>query len=179
MADLVTHLAAGVLVKALAGAARPGWRSGLPAFLVGCVMPDAISRAPTIGMTALLHAGLPIPEPLIYGFYVLHMPLGLVPATWLAASLFEEGERPTVWANLLGGAALHMALDVLQRHWSAGYMLLYPFSTWHWEAGLIGPEDSVLAAGPLSALAGIAWWWTGRRRRGDAGDGSSAGPTGR
>ncbi len=160
MADLVTHLAAGVLVKAIAGLRRPGGRRDLPAFLLGCVLPDAISRVPTIGMTALLHGGLPIPEPLIYGFYVLHMPLGLLPATWLVASRFEAAQRPTIWANLLGGAALHLALDLLQRHWSAGYMLLYPLSTWHWEAGLIGPEDSVLIAGPLSVVAGLAWRWT-------------------
>ena len=152
MADLVTHVAAGALLKALTRGPH------LPTFLVGCVLPDAVSRVPTMGLTMLMHEGAPIPEVLIAGFYVLHMPLGIVPFCWLVASLFPEDVRPYIWGNLVGGSALHLALDVLQSHFGAGYLLLYPFSTWHWEAGLIGPEDSVFAAPVLALLAAALLW---------------------
>ncbi len=179
MADLVTHLAVGVLVKVAVGAAS-GRRRGLPAFLVGSVLPDAASRVPTIGMTWLLHRGLPIPEPLIYGFYVLHMPLGLLALCFLLAALFAERERSAAFADLLGGAALHFAVDLLQRHYGPGYMLLYPLSRFSWEARLIGSEDTVFVAPLLAAAAALAWAlsWRCPRPAPPAGapPGSSPGP---
>ena len=152
MADLVTHLACGLLVKALTR------RPGTAAFLVGCALPDLAARVPSMALSALRHRGLPVPEAAIYAFYVLHMPLALIALTWLVASAFRAADRRLVWGNLLGGAALHLGLDLLQRHYGAGYMLLYPFSRWDWEAGWLGSESTVLAA-PALAVAGAALWW--------------------
>lgn len=152
MADLVTHLAAGLLFKGLTRG------PGTAAFLVGCALPDLAARVPSMALSALRHRGLPVPEPVIYAFYVLHMPLALVALTWLVAAPFRAADRRLVWLNLLGGAALHLGLDVLQRHYGAGYMLLYPFSRWDWEAGWLGSESTALVAGPLFLLGAGAWW---------------------
>jgi hypothetical protein len=60
---------------------------------------------------------------------------------------------------------LHLAVDVLQRHLGVGYLLFYPFSTWDWEAGIIGSEDTVRALPivlPVTLL--VAWWRWGRGR---------------
>jgi len=51
--------------------------------------------------------------------------------------------------------ALHLALDVLQSHHGAGYMLMFPLATGSFEFGWIGSEATVPFALPLSGLAAL------------------------
>ncbi len=156
MADLLTHLSLGAIWKSAT-------RGGYPeVFVVGCALPDLAGRVPGMGFSWLLEQGLPVPEELLYGFTIFHMPAGFVPLSFLLAMLFAESERPAVWGALVGGCLFHLAIDMLQIHYGAGYMLLYPFSTWDWEAGLMGSESTVWMA-PL--LAGLALWSWRRRIR--------------
>jgi hypothetical protein len=162
MADLVTHVGLALLVKAVTG------RRHSASFVLGNVLPDLAGRAVGMGLTLLAHRGLPVPEGLIFGFGVLHLPLGMIAFCGLLALPFRPDSRWRVFANLAGGCFLHLAVDLLQRHTGTGYPLIFPFSSWHWEAGLIGSEATVPWALPLLALGLGAWWW--RRSRDSAVD---------
>lgn len=157
MADLITHGCTALLWKA--------WRGGghVPAFTAGALLPDLLSRVPTIGLTRLHDQhGWPIPEPLIYGWLPLHLPTGMLLSAALLAFLFPAAERPAVFRALLGGMVLHLGVDLLQDHYGVGYALLYPFSLWSWELGLMGSEDTVLLAPFLVGLTAFVWWRKGR-----------------
>ncbi len=152
MADLVTHIGLAFLVKGLTR--KPHTAS----FVLGNVLPDLGGRAIGMGLTLLVHQGAPVPEDLIFGFGVLHLPLGILALCGLLALPFRRDLRRSVFLNLLGGCFLHLALDLLQRHTGTGYPLLFPFTTWHWELGLIGSEATVPVSVPL-LLAGAGLWW--------------------
>ena len=85
--------------------------------------------------------------------------IGIVLGSAMLAYLFAEAERPAAFRALVGGGLLHMALDVLQRHLGVGYLLFYPFSTWDWEAAVIGSEDTVRALPVVLPLTTAASWW--------------------
>jgi len=89
----------------------------------------------------------------------------MLPMCFLLAQLF--GDRRGAFANLLAGCLLHLGLDLLQFHTGSGYPLLFPFSDWHWELGLIGTEATVPWSLPLALVGGMAWW--ARRRFGASG----------
>ena len=153
-------------------------RGEVALFVAGVCLPDLLSRVPSMAITWLRWTMPAIPEWAIYPWGPLHMPVGIVLTSVLAGFLFPERGRGRVVRALVGGGMLHMALDVLQRHLGVGYLLLYPFSTWDWEAGVIGSEDTVRAVPvvlPVTVL--VAWlrWGRGRppaagrsARRGDA-----------
>ena len=165
MADLMTHLATGLLLKA----ATRGRHTGL--LLAGVVLPDLASRVPGLALSQLKLMGAPIPTGFIYGFSTLHMPLSMLPLCWLVALPFAAPERPRVWGQLALGCALHLGVDLLQRHWGPGYFLLFPFSHGHWELGLIGSEGTVWVAPILFPLSAAIWWLrVGRVGRGVAPD---------
>lgn len=152
MADLVTHIATGLLFK---GATRG---RHMPLFVLGTVLPDVCGRV--VGMAlSKLDPLFAVPDGLVYGPGVVHMPLGMLAFTLGVAQLFRPDQRRLVFANLLGGSALHLAVDVLQRHTGTGYPLLFPFSQWHWEAGLLGSEATVPYALPALAIGALIWWW--------------------
>jgi hypothetical protein len=149
VADLITHAAVAVIVKA-----GTGWR--MPAvFVAGTVLPDVASRVPAISL-GYIHVHLaPIPEWLLFAWEPMHQPLGMTLLAYLVSLFFRVSVRPLVFLNLLGGMALHLALDVLQSHHGAGYMLGFPFGTQAFELGWIGSEATVPLAVPLCA---VAWW---------------------
>jgi hypothetical protein len=158
MADLLTHMATGLLFKA-------GTRGPYTAALVaGTVLPDLGARVPAIGFSALAKSGLPIAPEIPYAFEVLHMPLGMALLSLLIACFFREDQRVGVFFNLLGGCLLHLALDVTQDHLGVGYLLGFPFSTADFELGWVGTEATVLWA-PLFGLVALVLW---RRRLGSA-----------
>ncbi len=163
MADLVTHMATGLLVKA---ATRRGHTATL---VLGTVLPDLIARAPALVLARVREAGAPIPEPLVHAPAVAHMPLGMLALATLLALLFHEPDRREAWRNLAGGLFLHLAVDLLQDHMGVGYMLLYPFTTWDFEFRLVSTEATVLWAPWLGPLSVGLWWW---RTRGGRGTGS-------
>lgn len=152
MADLVTHIATALLWKSAT-------RKPAAIMVLGVVLPDLAGRVPTMLLAPLALHGVPVPEAVVYGFNAVHTPFGILASTLLLSLLFREDQRKEVWANLAGGGALHMALDLLQSHVGVGYPLLLPFSSWHWEAGLIGTEATVKLAPVIGPLSLALWLW--------------------
>ncbi len=149
MADLVTHAASAVLVKA-----GTGWR--LPAvFVLGTLAPDLFCRVPSIVLGVIHNYVMELPPVATHIWQPLHQPVGMTLLAYLLCLLFQERVRMAVFFNLLGGMALHLVLDMLQDHHGAGYQLLFPFSTHAVEWGLIGSESTVYWAIPLAVLAGL------------------------
>jgi len=158
VADLLTHGAAAVLVKA-----STRWRM-VPVFVAGTLAPDMLSRAPAIGL-GLVHRHITeLPPALTYGWDPMHQPVGMVVLAYFLAMLFSEESRRSVFWNLLGGMALHLGLDMLQDHQGVGYLLAYPFSNFIFEFGWVGSEDSVYLAPFMTALAGWIVWKRGAKQ---------------
>ena len=156
MADLITHACTALLWRAW----RP--RAHTPSFVAGSLLPDLLSRVPAIGLTRLHdQLGWGIPDGLIYGFSPLHLPIGMLLSSYVLALLFPAEQRRGVFRAILGGMALHLAVDLLQNHLGAGYALFYPFSLYSWELGWMGSEDTVYLAPPLVLVTALVW----RRRR--------------
>lgn len=156
MADLITHLCTGALPAALLAP-----RAVVP-LCVGVTMPDLTGRAPQMLISIL---DLPLPNPVIWAFDVLHQPL---PQT-LLAGLFALAFHPTQQARVFGwtcaGVVLHFLLDVLQDHHGHGYYLAFPLSEVRWELGWIGSEATVPWAPWVLALTVVAWVVRGIRLR--------------
>ena len=159
MADLLTHGAAAVLVKA-----GTGWR--YPAvFVLGTFAPDLASRVPAIGL-GLVHAHwYALPTWLTHGWQPLHQPLGMLVLAYLLSMFFRVQERVAVFTNLVGGMTLHMVLDVLQDHHGVGYLLGFPLWEGDWELAAIGSEATVWVALPLCVLAA----WVAKRKSSTSG----------
>jgi hypothetical protein len=154
VADLLTHGAVAVLAKA-----GTRWRM-VPVFVGGTLAPDLFSRVPALSLGWVHTAIVPLPPVLTYGWDVLHQPVGMVVLAYLLALFFDVAIRASAFLNLLGGMFLHLAIDLLQHHYGAGYLLLYPFSDWDVEIGWLGSEDTVWAA-PFLVAAAV---WAAKRR---------------
>ena len=153
MADLITHAAVGYLLCS----AHPSARRHAAPVVAGCVLPDLLSRLPSLTLR-LIHDHLrPLPEVLLYIWEPVHMPLGMVLLSYGLAQLFPPAERRAVGWALLAGMGLHLGLDLLQDHLGVGYMLLFPLSTEVYELGLIGSESTVPLAPVLGLLALLRW----------------------
>ena len=113
MADLITHMACGLVVK---GVTRGNYTGALVA---GTVLPDLGARVPAMGFSALAKAGVSIPPEVPYAFEVLHMPLGMILMCLLIALWFVPEQRPGIFLNLVAGCGLHLGLDLLQDHLGA------------------------------------------------------------
>jgi hypothetical protein len=123
--DLLTHLIAAQLCrKGTRGHLLTAW------FLVGTILPDVLTRPFGIAFPSLF-------------FMPLHTPVGLFFVYASISSLAPDSSRRSVFYNLLGGAALHLLLDVFQRHIAGSYYLRFPFSWWSFELGLFWPEASL------------------------------------
>ena len=158
MADLITHGAAAILVKA-----GSGWRH-VPVFVAGTLAPDVFSRVPAI-ITGLVHVHLvALPTQAMTIWQPLHQPVGMTLLAYLLCLFFEVSVRRAVFWNLLGGMAVHLALDLLQGHHGAGYLLALPFSGVSFELDLVGSESTVWFSLPLALLALIV----ARRRQSQA-----------
>ncbi len=157
MADLVSHWALAVLVKA-----GTGWRD-VPVFVAGSLLPDLLARLPPMALELVARPLGGLPAWASYMWAPLHLPAGMLAASYLLALLFPAERRRVVFANLLGGMGLHLLVDLCQDHLGVGYQLLFPLWTRPVEFGLWGSEDTVLVA-PLLAAAAAAVWWRQRRR---------------
>lgn len=156
MADLITHGALALLWKA--GSRGPH----VPSFVAGNLLPDLLSRLPSLALNRLQDRWRWIPDELIYLWGPLHMPAGMLLSGALLAFLFPAEARGGIARALLAGMAMHLGVDLLQYHFGVGYALLFPFSRKTWEIGVLGSEDTVFAAPVLAVLAAMAWRW--RRR---------------
>lgn len=170
MADLVTHTCVALLFKAASRGPR------VAVFVAGTCLPDLLARVPAMVLTEARWTMPAIPEWLVYLWVPLHMPMGILLASVFFAFLLPERGRAEGFRALLGGGALHLAVDVLQSHFGVGYLLLFPFSQWDFELGWIGSEDTVRIVPVLAPVtAVVAWWRWGREwraRRAERGAGS-------
>jgi hypothetical protein len=138
MPDLLTH------VIVAEGCRRIGWKDYLTLwFLVGTVLPDLLTRPFTILLPGLYWWVMP-----------LHTPLGLIFVCALLSRFFPHQQQSQIFYNLIGGAAVHLLLDVGQKHIGSGYQLLFPLSWSSYEIGLFWPETSLYLL-PLWLVFGI------------------------
>jgi hypothetical protein len=167
VADLLTH----ALVTVLAGRGR---MEAVPFawFLSGAVLPDFVSRAPSILMGRLVGPVLPLGDygQAAFAFSSLHSPFGfgLVAAALVLALpqvLIHPLSRLRAWRLLMLGALLHIALDTLQIQYSMSPPLLFPISLWGPDIGFLGTEDSMWAWPVLIPLAAALEWRRRRRAR--------------
>ncbi len=156
MADLVTHWALAVLVKA-----GIGYRD-VPLFVAGSLLPDLMARVPPLALELLARPLGGVPPWLSYVWVPMHLPAGMLVLAFSLSLLFPAEARRRVFANLLGGMALHLGVDLLQDHLGVGYQLLFPWWGQPFELGVYGSEASVWVA-PFLAAAALTVWW--RRRR--------------
>jgi len=169
MADLLTHALSAALLR---GRQRPDrillW------LVLGVILPDLASRAPVLAAELLQGYGLATWVPLfdlrfLISMNIAHTPVGIVLVAVLVAALLPcwlaQGRGRVEVAGLVAlGGALHLAVDVLQRHLSPGYYMLYPVSVQTWELGWFRSDGSVLALPALAALWLIlSWKWLRRR----------------
>ncbi|NCG22021.1 MAG: hypothetical protein GWP91_23650 [Rhodobacterales bacterium] len=151
MADLITHMASVLLPASLIGGRY------VPAVTFGVVLPDLAARMPGEVLEQLDIAGISVPDVLIMGWSILHMPIPYALMCTAIAMGFAARDRRGVWLSLLMGGAIHFAVDILQDHHGLGYLLLYPFSEGRFELGLIHSEATVSFAPWLGLLTVICW----------------------
>lgn len=166
MADLITHTCTAVLCQAALDRRGTALRDGrLAVFIAGTCLPDFLGRVPPMALTEARWTFPSIPEWAVYLWGPLHMPTGILVTSYLFSFLFPEQGRPSVFRYLLGGGMLHIAVDILQSHFGVGYLLLFPFSLWDYEAGLIGSETTVLIVPfllPITLLV-ARWRWSAHK----------------
>lgn len=172
MADLVTHLGTALLWKAATG------RPHLVSFCVGVMLPDLLGRAPVPALQLLVREGVPVPGAVVEGVAIAHMPLGMALCSALVACAFVERQRAAVLYNLLGGCALHLALDLTQTHLGRGYFLFWPFWDQDFELKWIGSEATTPFALPVLAL-GVLALAARRRQKGSSTSSGKAPAAGR
>jgi hypothetical protein len=161
VADLITHTCVAYLVKAVPN------RPNAVTFVLGTCLPDLLGRVPGMGLTWLRWSIPAIPEWLLYVWSPLHLPVGIILASYVVSFVFPEDRRRVAFLNLLGGGLLHLAVDVVQRHFGMGYLLLFPYTGWHFELGWISSEDTVrIVPVLLPVTLAVMWWRRGGPRRG-------------
>jgi hypothetical protein len=151
VADLVTHLCTGLLLKAVTGGRWVG-----PVAL-GTALPDISSRLPTMVLDGVIRMGVPLPLPVLYPWAVLHMPFGNLGLCGVLAFLFPKAQRAKVFLWLLIGSWLHFGVDLLQGHHGEGYYMFFPLSQARCELGVMGSEATVPFAPVLAAVTIVAW----------------------
>jgi hypothetical protein len=169
MADLITHALTAALLR---GRRRP---DGVLLWLIlGVILPDLSSRAPVLAAEVLQGYGLATWVPLsdlrfLVGMNIAHTPVGIVGVAVVLAALLPcwlaEGRGRLEVVSLLAiGGALHLAVDVMQRHLAPGYYLLYPASVEGWELGWFRSDGSALAVPVLTVLwLALSWKWLRNR----------------
>jgi hypothetical protein len=127
MPDLLSHVAIAYGVKRCSGKLFL-----TPWFLLGTILPDILSRPFNILF------------PLVGWFFMpFHTPAGLLLVSALISEFSATSMRRLAFLSLISGAALHLFLDLFQRHSGGGYYLFFPFSWRKFEFGLISPEASL------------------------------------
>ena len=170
VADLLTH---GLIAALARGPRHPD--ATLLWLVSGVIFPDLLSRAPLLAVRELQGHGLMTWVPLssdrlLIGMNAPHTPVGIALVALLVAMLlpqwFVSPQSRLRVASLIGaGGALHLAVDVVQRHLEPGYFILYPFSVERWELGWFRSDGSVLSLPVLALLwLGLNWRWLSKLR---------------
>jgi hypothetical protein len=127
MPDLLTHVAIAYGVQRCSSKLfSTSW------FLVGTILPDVMTRPFNILFPSMN-----------WFFMPFHTPAGFLLLSALISEFFSASMRRLVFLSLVGGAFLHLFLDLFQKHSGGGYYLFFPFSWRKFEFGLISPEASL------------------------------------
>jgi len=150
MADLLVHAASAYV------AARPLRDHRLRSIVyVGVCLPDLLYK----GLLYLGGAPNYLCEP-------THSPLGLLPFCYAISLFFEEAWRKRAFGAMLGGAYLHLLLDLGKNYVGSGVILwAFPFSMEAVELGWYASEDSIYLMLPALAVIALVELGTGRLRR--------------
>lgn len=145
MPDLFTHCSAGFLLGRHQKLGEPP----LTLFVLGCAIPDILSRMPIIAC----HLFLGIDA--YWFFSPLHSPLGFgLFCYWLTFWFAPESRREAFWL-LLAGACFHQALDICQNQTLGGYLLLFPFSMTLFHLDWFDASDSLYL---FPVLLPLTYW---------------------
>jgi hypothetical protein len=107
MPDLLTHVAIAYGVQRCSSKLfSTSW------FLVGTILPDVMTRPFNILFPSAS-----------WFFMPFHTPAGLLLVSSLISEFFPAFMRRLVFLSLIGGASLHLFLDLFQRHSGGGYYL--------------------------------------------------------
>lgn len=168
MPDLLTHTLLNTVLPF--GRLR---RRELAVFVFGGVLPDLVSRLPSLLLSRLvqpwlLHRGWDL-DWVVGGFEALHVPLGLltvsVTLVSLAPGVLLGGlDRVRVGKLILGGGAVHLMIDLFQHHLRPGYPYLFPFSLRPCEVGWFDADTAFISWPVLLPLAVFAWSQSPRER---------------
>lgn len=161
MADLLTHIAIGHLLKRVSP-----WPTHPLLFALGTTVPDLVGRAPGLALYLLeVWTKRDMPYIVTLGFDAFHMPIPFTLACLMVAWMVPVDFRRTLFWNLLLGGYLHFGVDVFQSHIDSGYRLFFPLSWVDFELGWIGSEDSLYVAVPLALGAlGVEVWYRRRQK---------------
>lgn len=109
-------------------------------FILGGVLPDALTRVPGIVLPSAYWLVVP-----------LHTPLVLLLVCYVVVFALPAPQRGLSFAWLYGGVVMHLLPDALQKHLGSGYPWLFPFSYSSYSGGLFWPDEAVFAL-PVVAI---------------------------
>jgi hypothetical protein len=146
MPDLITHACVGYFASVLF---KNKWHTPV---VVGAILPDVLSRVPSM-VFAFLRTHLSfIPIDLLYIWSPLHFPVGVLLSSLIFAMLWEPEKRRHFFGACLLGQISHLLIDLGQHHISGGYPLGFPVWNTPIEFGLYGTEASIWIA-PILLIA--------------------------
>jgi hypothetical protein len=154
MPDLITHTIIPYVVIRLWSRLR---RTAVPLFLLGCILPDILSRSFNVFLITWVPLITRYTDP-------VHAPCVALLYCLAISYFFAAPIRRTVFLNLLGGSLLHLLFDIGQRNIGHNYLLLYPFSRWFTEKGLFWPETTLYLVPWLVVLLGVVLIYEHRKK---------------
>lgn len=150
MPDLLGHLAFARVVRIARVAETPGLAA---LYYLGAAWPDLVTRP--------FHILLPATKPYVE---VFHAPLLFPVWAVLIAAWFAPPVRAKAAVALLAGMVSHIAIDLVQFHFTGGYLWLFPFSFqrsgWF---GLMWAEDTMRWVTPPLCVIALILEWRSRR----------------
>jgi hypothetical protein len=150
MPGLAVHAGLNTFTGMLLRARRYLWL-----FILGGMLPDILTRIPSILVPATYWYVVPF-----------HAPLVLVVVCYVLCFTVPQPYRITAFFWLCGGVALHCIPDAFQKHLGMGYPWLFPFSWRSYQWGLFWPEQSLWALPVLAVTALIVLYARYRRKHG-------------
>lgn len=143
MPDLAVHIAAASVIRR----ALPEGPGRL-AVLIGTALPDIAYKFLNLGLQLPGDVAMPT-----------HTPVGVLLMSYGVCLLFQEKERPAVFAGLLLGGLIQLLLDGCKANLGAGAIrLAFPFS---WEAygfELFQSENGIYFTIPAILIALLLEW---------------------
>ncbi|KAA3619529.1 MAG: hypothetical protein DWQ05_02050 [Calditrichaeota bacterium] len=149
MPDLISHIATGYLFF-------PSFnhRAWFGLFVIGVCLPDLATRPFYILFPDLFWYVMP-----------MHTPVGIVLLALGLSGLFVAGQRNQVFMLLMAGSALHLFIDLWQKHVHGGYTIFFPFSWDIYEFGYIWPHETLYFLPLWLSIAVLIILWQKRKNK--------------